>query len=192
MRKPSRRSLMLLPLLCWARRARADAFPLAELMARLAAVTERRARFSEQRRFAALSEPLVSRGHLLYRRPGYLEKVTDWPQPERLVVDGRWLTLTEGNEPPRVVDLQGQPELRAMIDGMRGPLAGDLRGLQDRFTIAAQGGLAGWTLDMVPRDPAAARFLRSLRIAGREDVITEIRLVQANGDEQWMQISTAS
>lgn len=182
---------MLLPLLCWTGGARADGFPLAQLMARLAAVPERRAAFREERRFATLSEPLMSRGHLLYRRPGYLEKVTDWPQPERLVVDGRWLSLMEGNDPPRVVDLRAQPELRSMIDGLLGPLSGDLAGLQARFSIEAAGELAAWTLALAPREERARQFLRSLRLAGREDAITDVRLVQANGDEQWMQISTA-
>ena len=161
-------------------------------MAKLAAVPERRARFQEQRRFAALSEPLVSRGHLFYRRPDYLEKITDWPEPERLVVDGPYLSITGSTDAPRVVDLRGQPELGAMIDGLRGPLAGDLAGLQERFRLAGAGSLAAWTLDLVPRDERAARLLRSLHLAGREDAITEIRLVQANGDEQSMQIGPLS
>lgn len=157
-------------------------------MAKLAAVPERRAAFRELRRFAALQEPLESRGHLLYRRPAYLEKITDWPQPERLVVNGPYLALTEGNEPPRVIDLRGQPELATMIDGLRGALSGNLAALQDRFRIGAAGDLAAWTLDLTPRDDRAARFLRSVRLAGRGDDITEVRVTQANGDEQWMQI----
>lgn len=184
----ARRPLLLLPLLSWPVASHAEAFPLASLMARLAAVPERRAAFRELRRFAALQEPLQSRGHLLYRRPSYIEKITDWPEPERLVVDGSYLTLTEGNEAPRVVDLRSQPELATMIDGLRGPLSGNLAALQDRFRIAAAGNLAAWTLDLTPRDDRAARFLRSLRLAGRDDAITELLLTQANGDEQWMQI----
>ena len=66
----------------------ADDLDLTALMAGLAAVPERRAAFQETRRFAALDQPLLSTGHLLYRRPGYLSKTTDWPQPETLVVDG--------------------------------------------------------------------------------------------------------
>lgn len=189
---PNRRSLLLLPLLTLSSPVRADETLLGTLMARLAAVPERRAAFRETRVFAALSMPLESRGRLLYRRPGYLEKQTDWPQPERLVVDGPWLTLTEATDAPRVVDLRGQPELRAMIDGLRAPLAGDLAVLQERFRMNAAGSLAAWTLDMTPRDERAARFLRSLHLAGRDDWIAEIRLVQANGDEQTMQIGPPS
>lgn len=187
-----RRSLLLLPLVAWPNTSRADPFPLAALMARLAAVPERRATFREQRRLAALTEPLISQGHLLYRRPGYLEKVTDWPVPERLVVDGDRLVLTEGTEPPKVVPLGSQPELRALVEGMRGPLAGDLAALQRSFEVAGTGDLARWTLTLTPRDPRATRFLRTIVLSGDGAEIRSIRLTQANGDEQWMQIGPAS
>ena len=161
-------------------------------MAKLAAVPARRAAFREAKRFGALSQTLESTGHLIYRRPGYLEKVTDWPQPDRLVVDGDRLVLTEGADPPRVVDLSSQPELRTLVDSMRGPLAGDLAGLQRAFTIRMDGTLSAWTLAMTPIDPAAAKLLRSIQITGGGDAITGIVLRQANGDEQAMQIGPPS
>jgi hypothetical protein len=160
-------------------------------MARLAAVPERRATFRETRRFAALSEPLVSQGHLLYRRPDYMEKVTDWPQPERLVIDGDRLIITAGNEPPHVVPLGAQPEMRTLVEGMRGPLAGDLPALQRNFEVAAAGDLTSWTLTLTPRDPRATRLVRSIVVSGVADAIRAIRLTQANGDEQVMQIGPA-
>ncbi len=161
-------------------------------MRRLAAVPARRAAFREHRRFAALSEPLESTGHLAYRRPAYLEKVTDWPQPERLVVDGDRLVLTLAAEPPRVIDLGSQPELRTLVDSMRGPLAGDLDALQRSFTLRAAGAPADWTLELTPRDLRAARMLHAVHIGGAGDEIRDIRLTQANGDEQWMQIGPSS
>ncbi len=185
----ARRTLLLLPLLAAAPRARAEPFPLDALMARLAAIPERRATFRERRRFAALTETLQSRGHLLYRRPDYLEKVTDWPTPERMVIDGMRLVVTApGNDPPQVVDLSSQPELRTLAEGMRGPLAGDLAALRRSFAIQAAGSLADWTLTLTPTDPRATKLLRSIRLAGHDAWIADIALVQANGDEQWMRI----
>lgn len=157
-------------------------------MAGLAAVPERRATFQETRHFAALDQPLISTGHLLYRRPGYLAKTTDWPQPESLVVDGGKLVLTEGNEPPRVLDLGGIPELRTLVDAIRGPLAGDLAALRRAFTVTAAGVAGGWILDLVPLDARAARLLQRAQVSGRETEVTTVRLVQANGDEQQMKI----
>jgi hypothetical protein len=192
MPKLSRRRLLLLPLLSWPSLAQADAFPLAKLMASLAAVPERHATFREERHLAALTVPLYSRGTLFYRRPGYIEKVTDWPQPERLVVNGRWLTLTEGHTPPRVIDLRSQPELGTLIDALRAPLTGNLAALQARFTIQAAGTLASWALVLVPRDARAQHLLRWVQLTGQGATVTGVQLQQANGDEQVMQIGPSS
>lgn len=192
MRETARRSLLLLPLLALPRLARAEPLSLAALMARLASVPERRATFREQRRFAALTETLQSSGRLLYRRPDYLEKMTEWPTLERMVIDGTRLVITPpGNDPPQVVDLASQPELRTMMEGIRGPLAGDLDALQRSFQVQAGGSLEDWTLELTPRDPMAAKLLRAVRLAGSDSWIRDIRLVQANGDDEWMRIEPA-
>ena len=154
----------------------------------LAAVPERRAAFQEEKQLAALTEPLRSSGRMLYRRPGHLEKVTDWPQAERLVVDDGRLILTAGNEPPRVVDLAGQPELRAMVDAMRGPLAGDLAALERAFAVRVGGTREDWRLELTPTDPRAKRVLRQVEVTGHGPDPTGIHVVQANGDEQRMLI----
>lgn len=166
----------------------AEGLDLSALMAGLAAVPERRATFQETRRFAALDQPLFSTGHLLYRRPGYLAKTTDWPQPESMVVDGGRLVLTAGNQAPRVLDLGMVPELRTLVDAIRGPLAGDLAALRRAFTVTASGSADGWTLGLVPLDPRAARLLQQAQVSGRGPDVATVRLVQANGDEQQMAI----
>ncbi len=156
-------------------------------MARLAATPERRAAFRERRRFAALSMPLESVGTLSYRQ-GHLEKITTWPQPERLEVNGDRLILTVGNDPPRVIDMARVPELRALIDAIRGPLLGDAAAVRRAFRAETAGTLAAWTLDLTPLDPAAARFLRRVHLQGRDDQVDRLVITQANGDEQAMTI----
>ncbi len=200
---PVGRRLLPLLLLLLARptlAAEPEPLDLPALMARLAAMPERRATFREVRRFAALSTPLESTGRLLYRRPrrleggrlesGRLEKLTDWPERESLVVEGDRLVLM-GADAPRVVDLAGQPELRSLVDAIRGPLAGDLVALRRAFAVTAAGTAAAWSLALVPRDPRAARLLRSVQVDGAGDEVTAIRLVQANGDEQTMRITSS-
>lgn len=169
----------------------AEPLDLTRLMASLAAVPERRATFQEVRRFAALDQPLISTGRLLYRRPGYLQKITDWPQPESLVVDGDRLVLTGVTDAPRVLDLGSQPELRTLIEAIRGPLAGDLPALRRAFTVTAGGTTEDWVLDLAPADPRAARLLRSAQVSGQLAEVSMVVLVQANGDEQRMTIRPA-
>ncbi len=187
----TRRALFPLLLLPW--RARADTLEPAALMARLASVSERRARFREERTLAALTMPLVSTGRLLYRRPDYLEKETLWPLPERFVVDGSRLIIADpaSNDPPHVVPLDAQPGLRTLIDATRAPLAGDLDTLSRAFSITVGGTLAAWTLDLVPIAPAAARIVSSIQLTGQDSWIAGIRTMQANGDVTGLQITTA-
>ncbi|MGI4951650.1 MAG: LolA-related protein [Janthinobacterium lividum] len=157
-------------------------------MAGLAAAPERRAVFRETKRLGALSTELQSSGHLRVRR-GYLEKATDWPTPERLEMDGDRLIITAGNEPPRVVDVSMAPELRTLIDAVRGPLVGDTAALRRGFTATTAGTLASWTLHLVPRDPAGARLLRSVTMQGQADQVAQLTIIQANGDEDVMLIT---
>lgn len=160
-------------------------------MRALAQAPERRATFRETKRLAALSEPLHSNGTLTYRRPAYLEKSTLFPHRERLVIDGDRLVITRGDEPPRVVDLGGQPALRTLIDAVRAPMAGDLATLQRAFEVATTAAPRGWRLDLTPRDPAAARLVRQVSIVVEGADITSVEVQEAGGDAQLMLIDPA-
>ncbi len=179
---------MALSLVLGPRPAAAEALTLETLMQALAAVPERRATFRETRRFAALEGALESTGHLAYG-PGRLEKVTDWPQAERLVVTGDRVVLTAGNEPPRVIDLGMVPDLRVLIDAIRGPLTGDAAALRRAFTPLVSGGMDGWTLDLTPLPSGKPGLLRSVQMEGRGDAVGRITLTQTNGDTQVMAIT---
>ena len=186
-----RRSLLLLPLAAaWARAAAAEPpLTLEALMARMAAVPARRARFTETRRFAALDSTLESRGWLSFSRVGgvvRLEKTTDWPQPERLEVDGARVVITAGNEPPRVIDTGMAPQLGVLIDAIRAPLSGDAAALQRGFAVTLTGTMEQWRMELVPRTPGV---LRSVRLEGAGDAVSLIDTVQPNGDEQAMAIT---
>jgi len=161
-------------------------------MAMMAAVPERRAIFQEEKRFAALAEPLVSTGHLIYRRPGHLEKITDAPQAEKLIVDGNQVSLSVANGPTQITDLAAQPELRLLVEAMRGPLAGDAAALERAFTVSVRGTKAAWRLDLTPINPGAAKLLSAVRISGSGPNMREVLLIQANGDSQYMSITPSA
>ncbi len=117
-----------------------------------------------------------------------MEKVTLFPVQERLEVEGERVVITAGQEAPRVVPLGAAPELRVLLDAVRGPLLGDWAALQRGFVATLGGTLAGWTLDLVPRDPAAARVLGRAHLEGVDDQVLRLLTVMANGDEQDMTI----
>jgi outer membrane lipoprotein-sorting protein len=159
---------------------------LAALMERLAKVPERQATFHEEKTLAALNQPIASAGRLVYRRPNHLEKLTTEPVAERLVVEGDKLTIAMGKDPSRTFDLGAAPELQALVDTVRGTLAGDLKTLQRYYTIAGEGTGSSWRLTLTPATPLVARFVRQVVVDGTATNPTLIQIVQANGDEQRM------
>ena len=187
-----RRALLLSCAATWARPVLAEApLTLETLMARMAAAPARRARFQETRRFAALDGALESRGWLSFTRDasgGRLEKVTEWPEAERLQVDGARIIVTAGNDPPRVIDSGMAPQLGVLIDAIRAPLSGDVAALRHGFEVKLSGTLQQWHMELVPR---LAGVLRVARLDGSGDVISRVEVVQPNGDEQVMAITPA-
>ena len=121
-------------------------FTLALLARNLAAVPERRARFTEERRFAALNAPLYSHGSLLWRQPGLLEKRTEAPEPELLRITGSRVEVIAAGRAPVSIDLAAQPQIRIFAEAMRAPLAGDLAALESLFEVTLSGGPSGWRL----------------------------------------------
>lgn len=168
-----------------------DQARLDALMTRLSSVAEREVAFREEKTFAALDQPLVSTGRLLYRRPDHLEKRTLEPTREDLVVDGDRLTISTADQPERTLNLSDQPELRALIDTIRGTLAGDLALLRRSYTVAGESGPEGWRLVLTPTDRRLARFVERVEIRGTDDRPAVIDIAQANGDRQRITVLAA-
>jgi len=174
-----------------ARAASASLPPIDVLMQALARVTARRAAFTETKSIAALSEPIRDNGTLIYRRPGYLAKITAPPHAEQLVVNGDQLTLAEGTEAPHVIALYSHPRLHALVDAVRGTLSGNLDLLRRWYNVTMTGSVAAWRLVLVPIDPGVASLIRFVAIEGGGTTLHWVRTVQANGDESTMTITPA-
>ena len=164
---------------------------LETLMASLARLPERHATFQEQKTLGALDRTLHSSGRLFYRRPGHLEKITLAPRPESVIVDGERLSLVSADGTSHVIDLDNQPELRALVDTLRASLSGNLATLRRLYRVSVEGSMGAWHLTLVPSDQRIAHFLRGTTIDGAGTDLREIRIVEANGDEQRMTIEAA-
>lgn len=162
---------------------------LASLMKQMATIPARQAEFVEEKHIAALNQPLISRGRLIYRRPSYFAKITTAPQPETLIVNGDQLSLGTGNAAPRILRLASHPAIAALVEGIRAALAGDLPTLRRFYRILAEGDPTAWRLVLTPTAPSLARFLRSVTLEGSNTVVRGIKIRAANGDEQGMTIT---
>jgi hypothetical protein len=162
------------------------------LMQMLARVQESQATFTEVKVLASLTRPLQSSGRLSYRRPSHLEKVTVEPLAESFVVDGDRLTFAEGGAAPRVIDLNAEPMIRALVDAIRGTLSGDLAALRRSYRVNLEGDVGAWRLTLIPTDPSVAQLIMSTTIEGAGTSLRVVQTRQINGDDMRMTITPIS
>ncbi|HEV7265595.1 MAG TPA: LolA-related protein [Falsiroseomonas sp.] len=153
---------------------------LARILAGLAAVRERRSTFTEEKAVPELTLPLPSEGTLQWTAPDRLEKHTTWPIEERVSVAGRQLVYERPDRGiRRDIALEEQPEMAALVEAIRGTLAGDLAALRRHYEVDfAMQRDGSWRMVLVPL---------SLRLRGAVQRIVmtgagaEIRTVDTDG-----------
>lgn len=166
--KATRRAV-LLGICCPPVHARAQPSALEELMRAMRAVPERRDAFTEERAIPELDLPLPSGGVLIWRAPDRLEKHTTAPIDERLLVEGNRLLYERADRGiRREFGLDDQPEMRALVEAVRGTLAGDLPALSRHYEIGLEGvPRSEWRLALVPRSARVRAAVQRIALSGR-------------------------
>jgi hypothetical protein len=164
---------------------------LERIMRALAAQPASTVRFAESRTSALLREPLRAEGTLTHGAGGRLEKHTIAPREERLTVSGGTVTVERAGGTPFTMRLADQPGVQAMIEGLRGTLAGDLAAIERHYRVELQGGYDDWRLFLLPRDPQLAELVSSVRIAGARGDVREVEIREASGDRSVLSLSKA-
>ena len=159
----------------------------AAIMTRLAALPDRRARFTDEKHISSLAAPLQSKGVLIFRHPDLLEKRTEAPHSETMVIEGSVLTIMSPDGQRRIA-LDDHPALAGLATTLTSVLAGNQPALEKLFTIGATGSLAGWQLTLQPRDKGLARFVSSMILAGQNGDLHMLQIMQANGDSETMRV----
>jgi len=163
------------------------AFDLAELMALLARQKSGEARFTEERHVKGLDFPLQSSGTLSFTAPDRFARRTLQPRPEAMVVEGNSVTLSRGPR-SRTLALDATPEALIAVESVRATLTGNAQALQRHFNTRLAGDAERWTLELVPREPALAGPLRSVRIVGQRQHVRMVETLLADGDRSVMTI----
>jgi hypothetical protein len=167
------------------------AWDLQQLMDALAQNKSGRATFVETKHIAMLDRPVVSSGELLYTAPDRLEKRTLKPKPESMIVQNGELTIERGARTYRV-QLGAQPQLAALIDSIRGTLAGDRKALERNYRLGLEGTPQEWMLRLVPLDEKMQAVIRQIRISGAQDHVKSVEITQADGDSSVMLIDKST
>lgn len=181
------RLLALLAAMLSAPAVAAAGWNLDSLMQHLAANAGGRVQFEETRHLAILDQPLRATGELVYIAPARLERHTETPVRESMVLDGDTLTLTREAR-THTLSLRDYPEAAALIDSIRATLAGDLAALQRTYAVSLAGSEQAWTLDLLPADPQVAQVVLRITIRGSGAVVRGVDILQADGDRSSMKI----
>jgi hypothetical protein len=172
-----RRALPLLPMLLT---LPARAATIEAAMQGLAAVRESRAAFREEKVIPELELPLPARGTLSWRAPDRLEKHTMEPVEERLIVEGDRLTI-ERRDARQVLSLDQSPEIRALVEAIRGTLAGDLPRLRTFYDTRFSDGPGGWRLLLVPHSVRLSAVVQQIEMLGSGAQIRSIETRERGG-----------
>ena len=165
------------------------AWNLGALLGSLATRQQGTARFTEIRNLKVLTKPLRSSGMLSFHKPDVLEKRVTSPQPELLRVEGDRVTIDDGSpQSPRILQLSEHPEVAILIEAIRTPLTGNLDRLHALFQVSLGGSERRWLLSLVPRDPRAAEWVRSVYVRGSGDRVNAVEIEERSGDRTVLHI----
>lgn len=159
-----------------------------ELMQSLAATRSGHASFVEIKSIAMLDKPVESSGELFYTAPDRLEKRTLKPKPESMLLDKDKLIVEQRGKKHKLA-LQNYPEVAAFIDSIRGTLAGDRKALERTYTLDMTGDEKNWSLTLLPIEDKLKKVVAKISIAGSENIVQTINILQADGDSSHMTIT---
>jgi hypothetical protein len=160
------------------------------LMQALGEVKSSKARFVERKHMAILSAPLEYSGVLIYVAPDRLEKLTQTPRRESLLLERDRLTIENPERKHRrSVVLQDYPVIWAFVESIRSTLAGDLATLTRFYEVRLEGGERRWRLLLKPLDPQMEEVVSEIRLSGSRNWIDAIEIIEINGDRSVMTIT---
>ena len=156
------------------------------MIAKLARPAPASTAYTEVRFVRLLRKPLVLHGQLDYNGPGQLGKRVEAPYRESTTIADGGADVARDGRPPKHIDLDRAPELKALLTGFSALLGGDAATLQQLYTMDFVETAANWTLTLTPRAPDLARHLRALIVAGNANEPRCFTLQQADGDSSTM------
>jgi len=189
MRASAERALVACTLALLAGAAAAADLDARALMRLLASVQQVSARFVETRHSALLTEPLISRGTLVYTRPGRLEKHVASPHEEHAVLEAGQLTVYNPSRGSRtVLSVGGAPAIAGLVESIRATRAGDLAALERYYKVDVGGPADGWWLRLRPHERELAQFVSAVTVQGAGARIERVEIAEASGDRVVMVI----
>jgi outer membrane lipoprotein-sorting protein len=159
----------------------AEAPTLESLMAGMAKTSGVEARFVERKEVTLLSEPIETRGTLVFVPPDRLARVTHAPSASRLVIDGERLSFRDAAG-AEALDLSVNPIAREIVDNFIVLFSGDLARLRARYEPALESAGEGWRLELRPRHRPLSDLIERITLEGTGRALARIEMLERDGD----------
>jgi outer membrane lipoprotein-sorting protein len=155
---------------------------VSQIAAHLAQAKGVRAQFTQTQTLAAMKQPLVSTGSLLFFRERGVIWQIDAPYKATYVITDAGVAEVDANG-QRVTarSAQGTRGVAQVSKMMRAMLGGDLSALYSQFDVQAEGSAAQWRMQLTPNQPQIAQSIKGLVMNGG-DYLQRLRITLANGD----------
>ena len=154
---------------------------LEALMAGMAETSGVIANFLERKEISLLSEPIETRGRLVFVPPDRLVRTTDSPSRSRLVIAGERFAFRDAAGGDSV-DLSANPLAREFVENFIVLFNGDLAKLRERYepTFSAAG--ATWSLALRPRHRPLADLIERITLEGSGPMLQRMEMLERDGD----------
>jgi len=139
------------------------------------------AEFVERKEIALLSEPIETRGRLIFVPPDRLVRTTELPSRSRLVIVGERFGFRDeaGGE---AVDLSSNPMAREFVVNFIVLWSGDLAALRARYEPDFEVRGAEWSLALTPRGRPLADLIERVTLTGSGPTMRRMELLETDGD----------
>ena len=164
---------------------------LSDRLAGFATIKKSRGSFVETWSADYLDEPLVSKGELVYKRPGQLNKLITDPDRIEQRIEGDRLTVIHNDE-ARSIQLSEQPVLAAGIYALQAVLDGNENNLRKLFELKYSELDIDWTLSLIPKNKKVADSIDLIVFQGKGNRILRITIQFYNGDSLLSEIAYGS
>ncbi|WCM18985.1 outer membrane lipoprotein carrier protein LolA [Paraburkholderia bryophila] len=155
---------------------------VSQIAAHLAQAKGVRAQFTQTQTLAAMKQPLVSSGSLLFfRERGVIWQIDTPYKATYVITDAGVAELNAAGQRVTTHSAQGARGVAQVSKMMRAMLGGDLSALYSQFDVQADGSAAQWRMQLTPNQPQIAQSIKGLEMSGG-DYLQSLRITLANGD----------
>ena len=157
---------------------------VSQIAAHLAQAKGVRAQFTQTQTLAAMRQPLVSTGSLLFfRERGVIWQIDTPYKATYVITDAGVAEVNAAGQRVTATghSAQGTRGVAQVSRMMRAMLGGDLSALYSQFDVQAEGSPAQWRMQLTPNQPQIAQSIKGLQMNGG-DYLQSLRITLANGD----------